>query len=293
MKAFKGLKTTSGVTGIFQGKVRVYLESSEDVYIFNRWFFDELGKLEFLPAMEPAGGCQQVLNAVGSDRDQGVIAFGIVDRDILLRCHNLELLLETDDDGFGAARPFGDYVRVLRRWEIENYLLQPDELEDILATVGSQAPRPKRSNEEVVGDLLRHCEALIPVMAANIMFHEKSVTALAHGFGCDLEHRAEMEPAVMDQLGKMLGGGSDTQNSHKEYVRLIESFDSDAAGALEDRWEQLNRIIDGKRILVRLRHKHKLRDDYRFMLAARIREHGKIDLEVVKFINEVKTYFRN
>lgn len=76
-------------------------------------------------------------------------------------------------------------------------------------------------------------------------------------------------------------------------MRAIESFDSDAADLLENRWDRLNRIIDGKRILFRFVHQDQLKADYRFMLAARISEHRRIDDELVQFIDEVKSHFRH
>jgi len=47
-------------------------------------------------------------------------------------------------------------------------------------------------------------------------------------------------------------------------------------------------MIDGKRIFDRLGHQNKLRADYRFYLARRIREKKQIDQEIIDLIDYFK-----
>jgi hypothetical protein len=61
------------------------------------------------------------LNRVNTERNKGITAFGIVDRDALMKEEKWELWWETDEQQFKQAKPFGDYILVLRRWEIENF----------------------------------------------------------------------------------------------------------------------------------------------------------------------------
>lgn len=125
MAAFKQLQDHEDIDNAYLHKVVVYLESEEDLQIFKeRWFFDEGKKIEFKSVdTGQGGGCLQVINQVDKDRKRGITAFGIVDRDILMKQGMWDLWWEIDDQQFEQAKPFGDYILVLRRWELENYLL--------------------------------------------------------------------------------------------------------------------------------------------------------------------------
>jgi hypothetical protein len=181
MAAFKQLQDHEDIDNAYLHKVVVYLESEEDLQIFKeRWFFDEGKKIEFKSVdTGQGGGCLQVINQVDKDRKRGITAFGIVDRDILMKQGMWDLWWEIDDQQFEQAKPFGDYILVLRRWELENYLLSPEELEIVLS---DKEFRAARDINVVLEKLLEEAENLKILSAAMILSH-KHGHAFSTGFG--------------------------------------------------------------------------------------------------------------
>ena len=58
-----------------------------------------------------------MIDLVKGARSDGVRAFGIVDRDVLLNDQDWPLWWEHQDHVFLAARPYGNHIRVLLRWD--------------------------------------------------------------------------------------------------------------------------------------------------------------------------------
>ena len=112
--------------------VIVYLESTDDVFIFKKWFGDVLSKIQFEPVSgeKANGGCRAVIQRLQELDHHTVDYYGVVDRDALLNEISIHesLWWESDDDVFFSASPFGDRVFVLNRWELEYYLLHPKAL---------------------------------------------------------------------------------------------------------------------------------------------------------------------
>jgi len=291
MASFKQIKDTQTVETKYSGRVIVYLESQEDFHIFQeRWFYDEGEFLEFHSTDQGAGGgCSNVIKQVEIDRKNGIIAFGIVDRDAVMK-HNLwDIFWETDDSKYKDAKPFGDHVRQLCRWEVENYLLDPEELENMLADVGKDAPRKKRPVEFMIKELLNHCNILIPIMAINVLLHKNGKPALTIKFGSDCLTGENMQQTIKSQIYNSFPDKPDEiKNEFNEYIRLFESFGENYQTDSAEYWDRLNRMIDGKRIFDRLGHQNKLRADYRFYLARRIREKKQIDQEIIDLIDYFK-----
>jgi len=82
----------------------VFLESAEDVRIFNdHWFSNKQDKLKFVSAegdKSGGGGCRVVIAKVAEEASQNIKVHGIVDRDVLLSdadASNNDLFWETDD----------------------------------------------------------------------------------------------------------------------------------------------------------------------------------------------------
>ena len=154
MAGFKATQKIPQIKAKYTDRVIVYLESQDDYQIIaRRWFFDRGESLEFRPSNDTGGGgCNDVIQRVEADRDKNITAFGLVDRDTLLNRKNWTLWWETDDSCLAEARPFGDYIRILCRWELENYLLSPKELETLLADA---PPMSNVRDNEVVARTLR------------------------------------------------------------------------------------------------------------------------------------------
>lgn len=285
MATFKKKADTKTVNGKYLKRVIIYLESEEDFQIFKeRWFHDETEMLEFRSSDTGlGGGCAQVIRNVDSDRQNGIVAFGIVDRDTVMKENKWDVFWETDDQQYKNAMPFGQYVRPLCRWEIENYLLEPNELENILADWGKGAPRKTRPINIVIEELIGHCNALIPVTAVNIIRHEKAESSLPMGFGVNCHAKADMGKEVEKQFDPSL------RTIYEDYIKRVESFGENNLSDSIQYLNRLNRIIDGKRIFFRIQHQYCLKD-CRFDLARRIKEKNKIETEITELISDFKKY---
>lgn len=285
MGNFKNIVETDILDARYANKVLVFVESDEDLQVLqHRWFFEEMEWLEFKSCDEGyGGGCTQVIARTAKFRDKNVTAFGIVDRDALLRCNEWNHFWETDDHVITNARPFGAYVNVLCRWELENYVLDPEELEYILADCSNEAPRERRKKLQVVSDLLELCYLLVPMMAANILFHENSTEAFPMGFGLDFRDSGELQSEIEQQIERKFessGSNQDYTEQYRKHRARVAAFAGSHPEGSEEKWRSLNRIIDGKRILNRLQHRYGLTDKLKFDLASRIKRGGRIDSEI-------------
>lgn len=174
MARLKDLDTGSAAERRYVAKKFINLESEEDVQIFSeRWFNDRAERVEFLPAGDGdgdggPGGCTRVVGRVTEDRQASIEAYGIVDRDSLAREGWWMEFLETDDAQFDASKPFGEYVIVLRCWEIENYLLHPVVIEEFLS---DEQGRSGRELSVVLAELFDMLCCLIPITAADLILH--------------------------------------------------------------------------------------------------------------------------
>lgn len=281
MGTFKSYSRSEIVDGRYSGRRRIYLESGDDQAIFERWFFDEGEHLEFKSCNEGSGGgCTQVIRNVQRDRENKISSFGIVDRDSLMQQQEFTLFLEKDDSILFAARPFGEYVRPLCRWEIENYLLEPNAVSTLLSDYGNYAPHGIRT-EDLAAKLLLHAKALIPIMSANICLHKQGWKSLEQKF-CLNEPADKINHKCLKRLKKdSFEGGF---NSTKESLLEFESGDNRS-----ERYWMLCRIVDGKRLLDRIKIEFGLKEDHRFRLASLVREHDQLAAEIKDLIREVKS----
>jgi hypothetical protein len=281
MATFKSLSQSHTVDGKYSGRKRIYLESEEDLAVFQRWFFNEGEYIEFISSTEDgSGGCTKVLAFVKKDREMDIISFGIVDRDALMREGIWDLLLEKDDEDFIKARPFGDFIIPLCRWEIENYLLEPDVIHSLLADYGNYSP--KGIDKDVLAKkLLGHAVSLIPVIAANVCLHQAGKKALSTGFISDEKKPDIINEKCLDHLLK-----NNIECGFEDFKVQISSFKSG-----EDNQEQfwsLSRIIDGKRLIFRYQKEFGLKEDHRFNLAKITKERNLISREIKELIEDIK-----
>ncbi|WP_454804804.1 hypothetical protein [Paraburkholderia fungorum] len=246
MANFKDLKnSTVGIAASYTGGVKVYVESTGDEYIFKqKWFPDLLGALSIEAVSDKDGangGCRAVIEKVANARADGLKAFGIVDRDSLLSdaTYRDSLFWEADDEIFVAAEPFGAYIHVLLRWEIENYLLKPRAVFELLRDKALQTV-PLGT-----GDLLQNEEDL--VLRTTI-----DVINVPRGQRCPSEKFADRDT------------GDDLKRKVLEYLRITETELGAARQQIanffngetdhETRWDRICRIVNGKRALHQLGH---------------------------------------
>jgi hypothetical protein len=232
----------------YEGGIKVFLESTEDVRIFSdHWFSHYQDKICFESAenddKKGGGGCNAVLRKVKEAENQQLIAYGIVDRDKLLGDpDNQDIFWETDDDKFHAALPYGHKIHVLRRWEMENYLLKPEafkaELQCRVFKRSASAP------EITAGTLLNYENDLIKLTALSTVLGNKGIPD-----NKDIG-RAYSEEKLHIEINNYLLPHKITLES-TEFTRdisQISAFANDEENP-EMRWDKLSRILDGKKAL--------------------------------------------
>lgn len=271
----------------YSGVPVVYVESEEDSYIFGEcWFKDQLSRLEFQSVADRSGGdstsgCKAVINAVDEERQSGNPAWGIVDRDAVMSQDRWDLVYETDDSCFDCSLPFGLRVKVLRRWEMESYLVDADLLEQYRSELLMQVPR---SSVEVWGELLADCQALIPHAALNATHHVYKESGLGDGRTDSFKDRQEVETRLVGNiLTSLAKHHPDCRDIYAQHLSQVEAFDTTEA-PLESRVQSLLRRVHGKAVLSRFRRRHLIKDDFRGLLAGRIKAAGRVPEELIDFV---------
>ncbi len=285
MGSFKKVPDTSHLRRDYFKRAIVYLESGEDLLIIkDRWFHNEGEYLEFKSADEgEGGGASRVVNMVDEDRASGFVAFGLVDRDALQARQKWEVWWEQNDALFSTLRPLGEHIRVLRRWEIENYLLDPEIVEEERANLEGRAVTRSNPVEKLAKDILMPAKFLA---SAAIVLHEQGTK-----LGDDL-NKVEPTEELMKKVSEKIG---DKTIRFEETLKRIEIFGEGHPETSSEYWERISRVLDGKRILKRLGLAQSSLDkprDYRLSLASKIRQSGKIDFEFNGYIEEFKTAAR-
>ncbi len=294
MASFKKVETAV-VDAKYEGGIKVYLESSEDVRIFSEhWFGDKQDKLRFVSAegeQSGGGGCGAVIRKVTELNDQNIHAYGIVDRDVLLSDAKLDLFWEADDSNFHAAKPYGEQIHVLRRWELENYLLQPEAFAYEVSRRISRSPEPNISAET----FLAQVEDIVQVTALTTYSVANGQKSPSPAFGTNIPPGSDLSQEINKFLKRQFPDSvcPDISNDAEK----ISSFDRSNANPAE-RWERLSRILDGKKTLMRLCRYISTSlnlssvdhwEEMRGCLANIIASKGRIDAELVKLIDEVSS----
>lgn len=282
-----GLKAPNHFFVRYSGVPVVYVESEEDVYIFGEcWFKDQLSRLEFQSVADRSGGnstsgCKAVIHAVDEERQSGNPAWGIVDRDAVMSADRWDLVHETDDSCFDRSLPFGHRVKVLRRWEMESYLIDGDLLEQYRSELLMEVPR---SSADVWKELLDDCQALIPHAALNAMHHVYKESGLGDGRTDSFKDRQDVEARlVVNILTSLASHHLDCHVIYAKNLSQVEAFDSTEA-SLESRVQSLLRRVHGKAVLSRFKNRHKIKHDFRGLLAARIKAAERVPKELSDFV---------
>ena len=89
MPSFKELSDRFDVGSLYDGGIKVFVESEDDLAILrDKWFFTRKDILSFESVADAGGangGCRRVIERVRAFESEGRPAFGIVDRDVLLQ----------------------------------------------------------------------------------------------------------------------------------------------------------------------------------------------------------------
>lgn len=285
MARLKDLRSATIAERRYIDKCFIYVESSEDVqFLQHRWFNDQAETIEFLSAGDDeGGGCVRVVSRVQQDREAGIRAFGLVDRDALAGALKWTEFFDPDDARFDAAIPFGPHVKVLRCWEIENYLLHPEIVEEFLA---DELGRAQRAFGQVIEELFEILCRLIPLIAADLVLSSNGKKTSPEGFGLG-GTLAQIDELVRSRIENDLSLGNIAQMD--QVLEKLVAFSANTAPRSLDHWLNQLRVIDGKRLIRWIKHEHKLRDrDIRWHLARLTRDRGKIASELWQMLDDFR-----
>ena len=287
----------SNITSDYLGGIKVFLESEDDLEIIgNKWFFHLQDKISFEntePQMgQGGGGCKQVIARVKKEIDRGKVAFGIVDRDVLLSKPNNEeeaekyenLFWESDDQIFLNTKIFGEYIHILRRWEMENYLLKPEALQKLM--VNKKLSQNVMSVDIIANELINKEDDFIAV-------------SIVSTYGIHVDKQADVGfekqkngQKLKEAVKKHMKINQDDYSTH--YTK-IKSFAEQEQHDNSIRWDKLSRLLDGKRVLVRLGSKNMFEGIFKDMISERgaladiIKNNNLIDTELEDFFKKVLT----
>lgn len=291
MGSFKGLPSEL-IGGKYEGGVMVILESEEDVRILSdHWFAGYQDKIRFKSAEDGTrggGGCKAVIRKVKHARDLQLPAFGIVDRDTLLSNGKSDIFWEADDLAFHGAKPYGDEIHVLRRWELENYLLKPEAFSAEAACRVSRGPSPQISADDFLS--IENDVVDITAFSSFMLSHGKPSH---HKFA--QRDSGERLRGQIDEHMKSALSSSQGYSDLAQDIEKIKAFSEDEQVSGK-RWDRLNRILDGKKTLNRicgiLSVKHDIKgltevEEMRGCLANRIATKNLIDDELTDLIERL------
>ena len=243
----------------------MFLEGGDDLCIYKHyWFQNYADKIDFRVAEEGVvsiPGCSGVETNVLLQRQAGVKAYGFVDRDSVSDFPHSN---ETDDERYlDENKRQNQFVYRTVRWEIENYLIDPEVLEQIRVNEKAKGVG-KRTVAEVAAELLLHCDVLKVHAAANIVLHQARKKKIEDGFASGTRERTEYEAQVFDKYI--------SEAEKEEYQRSlskIEAFDP-TNESVEKRLSSLIRRVHGKALFMRFFYEHRIQGEKRFSVADKL-----------------------
>lgn len=258
--------TTKQLKSRYRKKIEIYLEGVDDLGIYqNIWFGHLTDRIMFRLAEDgaiPVSGCSGVEKNVVAQRLAGVEAYGIVDRDAVAAW---AISCDPDDTRFVAVNfESNPYLYYTIRWELENYLVDPEFWERERIDSAAMRGGGRRSEEEVARELLTHCDILIAHAAANALRMEQRKKKLGDGIGAEAKTRKEFEEILFS--GPMKNLTEEEKASYIEWVKRIEAFDYPGEVEMR-RLFGLCRRIHGKALLQRFHRAHNIAGDMRFRVA--------------------------
>lgn len=227
----------------------VYVEGPTDLWILENMFPGLEGDLTFkLPHHKAREeGSEAVRSRVLAERPKNDRVFGLLDRDTVMHRKDWDTFLEPDDERFRAAVTSEDGIHVLIRWEIENYLFDPEPVLQLLRHLGHLSGPRYPGDIAVLDQVISLCERLLPVSAATCICHDGGETRPANGICSDARDAAQSEEMIRQHL--RLSADPDKKHRFDEMLIRIKAFDSPTARDQTERISALLRIVDGKRLV--------------------------------------------
>ncbi|WP_112692729.1 hypothetical protein [Microvirgula sp. AG722] len=270
------------------GLVRIVLEGEMDVTLFRRyWFSHRQDVFEFVEAESVAGaaGCTGVRSGVATFCDQGIPAFGIVDRDTHFRQKNWDQLFLRDATSLNPD-PIGTRLYVASRWEVEAYLLEADQrLSDWVSAQHRKPPGPEHLCRQAVEIVLQACDSLLSAAAYFASKHEQGEAVSAGAF-CDCSD-AQIEETCNAHIA---ASPADAQEVAAKVSNLIAAVRAELPPNEVDRLAFLLQYVDTKRLFKRLVHKLGVQENPWFLATIMMRDQ-RPPRELDQFLSQVEAQF--
>lgn len=231
----------------------ILVEGPDDKAILERWFDQEIREelVKFKNPEEQAGkanGCEHVIQVVNDCSGAAIPVFGIVDRDAIIS-HNIDLFMEINDTLFKNSRPFGDRIRVLCRWEIESYLLNPSAILKLLRDIKGER-NVSIEVRDILASAIKASEAVLLLTAANLAIRQQKSGAVLKSLW-----KVKDTCSAEDMLRHLRNESSIWSTVASELATMKEKLEGFAAGLSQGTEEYLHaflRCLDGKALLSRL-----------------------------------------
>lgn len=255
------------VKGRYRQRVEIYVEGKDDSALFkNFWFSDLIDRVDFIEAENGPinhSGCEGVRKNVAVQRQRGIPAYGVIDRDAL---PDVLLANETDDSSyFSQTSNQYSHLHYTLLWEIENYLIDPEALEQYRAD--SKTMGEARPIAVVEKEIREHCEALLPHAACNALLQTIGKKKLPDEY--TYVHADRMSVAQHIHTTELPKYDSAAQSANIQNLAQVDAFD-DPSQTDRVRIRMLKRRIHGKALLKRFAYQHKLKGEIPFHVARKI-----------------------
>jgi hypothetical protein len=281
MASIRGRGLTTGqIKSRYANRVEIFVEGKDDLGVYKNYWFAHISDKLLFKLSEigpvPVSGCTGVERNVLQQRAAGVQAYGLIDRDAI---KDLEFSCTPDDAHFLAEnRNKNPNIYYTLRWELENYLIDAVawEQERVNAKTRGEGSRPP---DEVLSEILSHCDILVAHAAANALLHSLGKAKIGDGFGSEAGTRAAFEQMLFS--GPFKGFSPEQLAAYASWKQKIEAFDM-PNGNVEQRVFAISRRIHGKALLERFFKKYSIQDDKRFSVASRMS--GRVPREIASTV---------
>ncbi|MFZ4876625.1 hypothetical protein ACL9RI_16215 [Janthinobacterium sp. Mn2066] len=274
--------STSQIRSRYANRVEIFVEGQDDLGVYKNYWFANISDKAVFKLSEtgpiPISGCVGVERNVLYQRAAGIQAYGLVDRDSL---EDLEFSCTPDDALFlSENQNKNPNIYYTLRWELENYLIDAVAWEQERVNAKTKGDG-RRSTDEVMVEILSHCDILVAHAAANALLHSIGKAKIGDGFGSHVDSRAAFEQLLL--TGPFKGFDEKQLDAYASWKQKIEAFDL-PNGTVEQRVFAISRRIHGKALVERFFKKYSIQDDKRFSVAGRIS--GRIPQEISARIQE-------
>lgn len=274
----------------------VLVEGDDDLGILERWFAQEL-KRRVVAFSTPraqggkADGCEGVIQVATTPQTSGVPIFGIVDRDYLVSANRL-LFLEENDAVFVAKSPHSPHVRVLRQWEIENYLLDTDALMRLYADYHGNPSAAALGATGIENLIASVVESVLLLTATNIVLRDRMIEPFDSTWRLnDTMTKLEMQLNLDNALYTQKLSPADRVAFEAERTAMLASLKAFGGGHREGTREYIRgllRIVDGKAVFRRILQK--LRTNLKDTVAKRMMASHMAHTVPVEVIDHIESF---